>query len=112
MKRFVAAVAVLLVGCSPIRHTFVVETANAESPVSSAMVSICDGPEVALERSGTRFSGIVANRCEGSGQVRLLHADGTTTICLVGYVTTIEDTWPFEVRGRSCHDTLRQATRG
>lgn len=102
MNWSVILAASLLVGCSPVTHTFEVETKDAHSPVNSAVVSICDKPEQALERSGTRFSVTLTNRCEGSGYVRLSHAAGAITDCPVGYVTTLDERWSFVVRDRSC----------
>lgn len=102
MKRLIIASAVLLSGCSPVTHTYAVETQNADSPVVSAEVSVCRQPIWSLERSRTRFTGANRKRCEGSGIIRLTHQDGTTTECQVGYVTTLDQTLAYVVAGRSC----------
>lgn len=102
MQRFVFVAAALLSGCSPVTHTYVVETRRADSPVTSATVSVCRQAPWTLERSGTRFAGTRSARCEGSGYIRLRHQDGTETTCPVGYVTTMDQTLPFTVKGRSC----------
>lgn len=102
MKRLIITSAALLSGCSPVTHTYTVETHNADSPVVSAEVSVCRQPIWSLERSGTRFTGANRKRCEGSGFIRLTHQDGTTTDCQVGYVTTLDQTLAYVVGGRSC----------
>ena len=103
MKRLIIiATAAVLSGCSPVTHTYAVETRHAESPVASAAVSVCRQPIWSLEQSGTRFTGANRQRCEGSGFIRLAHQDGTTTDCQVGYVTTMDQTLTYVVRGRSC----------
>jgi len=94
----------LLSGCSPVRHSFTVDVADA-AQVDRAVVSICGEPEVALEKNGNRFSGHIDNQCEGSGYVRVRYKDGTTTNCPVGYVTTIEDRWAFTASRRSCEQS-------
>ena len=102
MKRSILAATALLSACSPVPHKFVVDVENAAVPVTSADVSICGEAAKPLHRSGTQFSGVVANRCEGEGNIRLKFADGTVADCPIGYVTTLEDQWKFKVRGRSC----------
>jgi len=102
MKRLIIASAALLSSCSPVTHTYVVETQKADSPVTSAEVSVCRQPMWWLERSGTRFAGANRKPCEGSGFIRLTHQDGTTTDCQVGYVTTLDQTLAYVVAGRSC----------
>lgn len=102
MKGHFIAAAALLYGCSPVTHTFVVEAQSAANPVVTASVSVCLRPTWTLKRSGTRFTGVNRKRCEGSGFIRLTHQDGTTTDCKVGYVTTIDETFTYVVRGRSC----------
>ena len=92
----------LVAACSPVPHRFSVDTGTASVPVVSAEASICGKPAKALPQSGTCFSGIVSNRCEGEGFVRLRFADGTNTYCNVGYVTMLDDRWDFVVRDRSC----------
>lgn len=106
MKRLIIASAALLSGCSPVTHTYIVETQNADSPVVSAKVSVCRQSMWSLERSGTRFTGANRKRCEGSGLIRLTHQDGTATDCQVGYVTTMDQTLAFVVSGRSCEPKL------
>lgn len=106
MKRLIIASVALLSGCSTVTHTYTVETQDAESPVVSATVSVCRQPTWTLEKSGTRFAGINRKRCEGSGLIRLTHQDGTTTDCQVGYVTTMDQTLAYYVRGRSCEPQL------
>jgi hypothetical protein len=112
MKCLAVAVAVLLTSCSPVRHRFEVDAAGADAPVSAAVVSLCGEAEVALERSGRLLVGTVASRCEGSGYLRLAFADGTGAECPLGYVTTLEDHWAFDVRGRSCTLSPRQSGTG
>lgn len=102
MQRLIFVAAALLSGCSPVTHTYVVETRRADSPVVSATVSVCGQPAWPLKRSGTRFVGAERSRCEGSGHIRLRHQDGTVTACPVGYVTAMDQTLPFTVKGRSC----------
>jgi uncharacterized lipoprotein YmbA len=103
MKRLGLATAVLLCGCSSEANSYVVETEQAVSPVTSAMVSVCRQRAWALERSGTRFAGTRSANCEGSGFVRLTHQDGTTTDCPVGYVTVgAGQSFTYVVTGRAC----------
>lgn len=102
MKRLLVASAVLLSGCSPVTHTYAVDTRNADSPVVFAEVSVCRQPIWSLNRSGTHFNGVNRKRCEGSGFIRLTHQDGTTTDCQVGYVTTLGQTFSYVVSGHSC----------
>ena len=92
----------VLSSCSPVTHTYVVETQQADNPVVSAAVTVCRQPTWPLEKSGTLFAGANGARCEGSGFVRLSHQDGTTIDCPVGYVTTMDETFVFTVSGRSC----------
>ena len=106
MKRLMIASAALLSGCSPVTHSYTVETQLAENPVASAAVSVCRQPSWSLVRSGTRFTGSNRDRCEGSGFIRLTHQDGTTTDCQVGYVTTMDQTLAYVVSGRSCEPQL------
>jgi hypothetical protein len=101
MKWAALTMGVLLGACSD-RHNFVVDVANAEKPVSSAVVTICKAPPRRLKQAGNWFVGTVTVGCEGSGKVRLTHSDGSTTDCRVGYVTTWDDWWIFELRGRAC----------
>jgi hypothetical protein len=102
MKWFVVLGAVLLTACSE-NHSFVVDTAGADKPVATAVVTICKEPPKALQPSGKLFVGRVVSRCgEGEGRVRLTYADGTTTDCPIGYVTSFDDWWLMKVRGRSC----------
>ena len=65
-------------------------------------MALCDGLEQPLKKTGTRFIASVTSRCEGSGYVRVALEGGATVDCPVGYVTSVEDRWSFEVRGRSC----------
>ena len=102
MKHVLIAGVALLSGCSPVAHSFTVDAENAGSPVASAAVTLCGQPAKTLLRSGTQFRAVVANRCEGEGSIRLRFANGATADCSIGYVTTLEDKWNFEVRGRSC----------
>lgn len=102
MRRLIIVAAALLSACSSSTHTYVVETKDAASPVTSAVVSVCRRPEWSLDRLGSRFEGALRGGCEGSGHVRLSHADGTTTECHVGYVTTMDTTLAFVVEGRRC----------
>ena len=102
MKQFTIAGVLLLFACSPPAHNFAVNVENAASPVATAYVSLCGEPAWPLSKSGTQFTGVVANRCEGHGNIRLRFADGGNADCPIGYVTTLEDQWKFEVRGRSC----------
>jgi uncharacterized lipoprotein YmbA len=106
MKRLIIASAALLSACSPVRHTYTVETQHAASSVVSARVSVCRQPTWSLEKSGARFAGAKRERCEGSGFIRLTHQDGTTTDCKVGYVTTMDQTLAYKVSGRSCEPQL------
>ena len=94
--------ACLLAACSAENHNFVVDVAEADKPVSKVVVTICKEPPMTLERTGKWFVGRVIVGCEGSGNVRLTYTDGTITDCPIGYVTTFDDWWLFEVRGRSC----------
>lgn len=102
MKWLVLSTAMLLSACSFATYSYTVETAEAHSPVRSASVDVCSQREWPLERSGTVFSGSSTDSCEGSGVIRLVHADGTITECRVGYVTTTNQSLAFAVRGRSC----------
>lgn len=94
--------AVGLTACSGENHSIVVDVAEAGKPVSKAVVTLCEEPPKALERTGKWFVGRVIVGCEGSGNVRLTHNDGTTTDCPIGYVTSFDDWWMFEVQGSSC----------
>jgi uncharacterized protein YceK len=96
------ASALLLSGCSTVTHTYSVETKDAESEVVSATVSVCRQAPWALTKAGTRFFGANRKRCEGADFIRLMHRDGTTTDCPVGYVTTMDASFSYAVRERAC----------
>jgi hypothetical protein len=103
MKWPVIAVGLLLGGCSDARNSFVVDVSAATTPVTVAAATLCDKPPVGLKRQGQWFVGSMAARCEGSGRIRLTHADGSITDCRIGYVTaSAEQWWTFELRGRTC----------
>lgn len=113
MRRSVIAAVVLLSGCSPQKHRYMVETREAVATVVSADVSVCRQPTWPLKRSGTRFTGTKIADCEGSGYIRLRHQDGTMIDCQVGYVTTsLDQIQEFVVNIRSCEpakSTMRAA---
>ncbi len=90
----------VIAGCSDVENTFQVEALDGQP--EAAVLSLC-GSETALRQEGRMFSGSRAIDCEGSGQIRLGYADGTTVECPIGYVTPgAEQRWRFEARNRQC----------
>jgi hypothetical protein len=84
MRPFVILSSLILVGCTNVQNTFIVE--DERQAVADATLVLC-GSELPLKRSGRRLWISHAITCEGSGRIRLRYASGDRHDCIVGYVT-------------------------
>jgi hypothetical protein len=73
-------------------------------------LEVC-GSATPLNKRGSRFSGLRRIDCEGSGAVHVRYADEQSVDCVVGYVTSLPQTWEYLVRDRTCTQLLDQPRR-
>lgn len=92
-----------LSACSQSADTFHVY--DRQRRVRSANVDVC-GRVTRLHRVGGQLFGIVPISCEGDGKVRLLLDNGREIDCLIGYVTSLPQTWRYQIVAEKCGPLL------
>lgn len=105
MKLLLLILSLTLSGCSPSADTFHVY--DRQHRVRSANVDVC-GRVTGLHRVGGQLFAIVPISCEGDGKVHLLLDNGRKIDCLIGYVTSLPQTWRYQIVTEKCRPLLSQ----